>query len=387
MASPLCEPLSSEQETLIRVISEPFIATGEWPVWQYVDLMLEDQHSLDAADVLASLPEVGERSPASLAYGLIWRPDSYRQPQPDDQVTVTVAGLWHLPQAEPVTGAFLTMLRYLVARQRELVPSPREVVTATVTDGEIANHLRGAGIPIAGPGAIDELLLKVRVVLGHEPFLYSVVQQPTPFGPWTVQVPAVLRGYRDVTAVEDYIDKVIELVTPPPPPAVPLSIGALDIPYAVGYLDAVWQSQTGTHLFVNLDPASIARLTQSCGSEEEFNSLMSALADVLGQVVTPSSAIPPQHAALEAVRDYLVPMLDTDAADRVSGAFQTLIRLRHIRVSTQHADARHRAVTSFQEIGLPFPPASWSQAWAHIVVLAMGALDVLREEAHAGLSR
>ncbi len=387
MASPLRELLSPEQETLLRVISEPLLASGEWPVWQYVDLTLDNQHGLDAASLLASLPDTGDRSPTSQAYGLIWRPDSYRQPQPDDKVTVTVAGLRHLPQAGPVIGAFLTMFRYLVDRQRQLIPSPDEVVTATVTDGEIGDHLRGAGIPIAGPGVIDEMLLKVRMVLGHEPFLYSVVHQPKPFGPWTIQVPAVLRDYREVTTVEDYIDRVSELVAPPPPPSVPLSIGALDLPYAAGYLDAVWMTRTGSHLFDNLDPASTARLTQACGSEEEFNSLMSALADVLGQVVAPGTAVPPQRGALEAVRDYLLPMLDADAADRVSGAFQTLIRLRQIRVSTQHADARHRAVTSFQEIGLPFPPTNWSQAWAHIASLAMGALDVVREEAHAGLSR
>ena len=107
---------------------------------------------------------------------------------------------------------------------------------------------------------------------------------------------------------------------------------------------------------MNLDPASIARLTQACGSEEEFNSLMSALADVLGQVVRPGQSSPPQRGALEAVRDYLLPALDADAADRVSAAIETLIRLRRIRVSTQHGDARHRAVTAFQEIGLAFPP-------------------------------
>jgi hypothetical protein len=144
-----------------------------------------------------------------------------------------------------------------------------------------------------------------------------------------------------------------------------------------------FRRRTGAHLFVNLDPASIARLTQPCGSEEEFNSLMSALADVLAQVVTPGTAVPPQRGALETVRDYLLPTLDEDAAGRVTVAFATLISLRRIRVSTQHADARHRAVTSFQAIGLPFPPTSWNQAWAHIATLAIGALEVLREEVHA----
>jgi hypothetical protein len=384
MASPLREPLSPEQQTLIGIIGEPFIASGELPVWQYVDLILDGQHRLDAASVLASLPDAGDRSPTSRGYALIWRPDSYRQPLPDDKIALTAAGLLHLPTARPLLDAFLTMIRYLVDRQRQLIPSPREVVTATVTDGELAEHLRGAGIPIAGPGVVDETLLKLRIMLGHEPFLYAVVHQPTPSEPWTIQVPAILRDYRNAATVEDYIDQVTELVTPAVPPSVPPSIGALDVPYAVGYLDAVWMNRTGSHLFVSLDPASVGRLTQDCGSEEEFNSLMSALADVLGQTVVPGMELPPQRGALEAVRDYLTSSLGADAADRVIGAFQTLIRLRQIRVSTQHADARHRAVTSFQEIGLPFPPVSWDQAWRHIAILAMGALDTVREEVHAG---
>jgi hypothetical protein len=106
---------------------------------------------------------------------------------------------------------------------------------------------------------------------------------------------------------------------------------------------------------VNLDPASVAQVTQPCGSEDEFNSLMSALADVLGQVVQLGTAAPPQRWALEASRDYLAQSLDTDAADRTAAADETLIRLRHIRVSTPHSDARHKAVAAFGEIGSPFP--------------------------------
>jgi hypothetical protein len=35
MAGPLREPLSLDQEHLIRVIFEPFDQTGDSPVWQY----------------------------------------------------------------------------------------------------------------------------------------------------------------------------------------------------------------------------------------------------------------------------------------------------------------------------------------------------------------
>ena len=387
MASVLREPIGPEQQALLRVIGEPFIATGKWPVWQYVDLTLENQHGLDAEAVLASLPEAGDKSPTSPGYGLTWRPDSYRQPHADDRVTLTVAGLRYLPQAGTITEAFAAVIGYLAARQAQLVPSPDEVVTATVTSTQIADRLRETGCLPEGTDGDAELLARIRVLLEHEPFLFGAAHQPGPSEPWALQVPAVLRRYRDATGAEEYIDTVTALVAPADPPSVPPSVSALDIPYAIGYLDAVWQARTGRHLFVSLDPASVARLTLACGSEEEFNSLMSALADVLGQVTVPGTTVPPQRGALEAVREYLATTLAPEAANRVSAAFETLIRLRRIRVSTQHADARHRAVTSFAEIGLAFPPPSWDQAWAHIATLAAGALDAIREEAHASLGQ
>lgn len=96
-------------------------------------------------------------------------------------------------------------------------------------------------------------------------------------------------------------------------------------------------------------------------------------------------AAPPKGGGLEEFRDYLLPRLDPDIADRVASAIHTLIRLRHVRVAGQHSDARHKAVAAFREIGLPFPPPSWDHAWTHIAVIATGALDALREEVHAGL--
>lgn len=383
MGEALRESLSQDQERLIRVIFEPFDQTGEWPVWQYVDLTLDSRFGIDtAADLLASLPVVGEPAPTSLSYGLTWRQDSHAQPRLDVPVALTVAGLRHLPEAKPLLGSFVAMIRYLVDRKRNLTPSPGKVVEATVTSAAIVSEVLTASTGADAAPPVEATMRKLRQVLKHEPFL-SVLQQPDPKKEeWTIQVPAVLRAYRGVATIDDYLDHVIEQVAPPGPPSVPLSSSPLDIPNAVGYLDAVWKNRTGSHLFVNLDPASTARLTQACDSEEEFNSLMSALADVLGQVTTPGRAVPPQRRALEAVRDYLLPRLDADVAERVSTAIGTLIRLRQVRVSTQHSDARHRAVVAFQEIGLTFPPASWTGAWAHIATVAKGALDVLREEVH-----
>lgn len=384
----LREPLSVDQLRLLQVIFEPFDQTGDWPLWQYVELTMDSRHDVDAGDALRSLPLVRHPSPAmwSSKYELVWHQNA-GQPLPQHPLGLTVAGLRYLQEAEPLVGAFLETILFLVDQQRKVVPSPHEMVEATVSRGAIEDHLLTASIAGRSGPPVAALMRKLRQALGHEPFLYGSVQQPDPAAEeWTVQAPAALRAYRGITCVDDYLDRLVAEVAPPEQPSAPASSGPLDIPYAVGYLDAVWKSKTGSHLFVNLDPASVARLTLACGGEEEFNSLMSALADVLGQVVVPGKASPPKKGgALEPVRDYLMSELDPDVADRVDSAVGTLIRLRQIRVSQQHSDARHKAVEAFREIGLPFPPPSWDYAWMHIAVMARGALDVIREEVHAGL--
>jgi hypothetical protein len=126
---------------------------------------------------------------------------------------------------------------------------------------------------------------------------------------------------------------------------------------------------------VNLDPASVARLAQPCTDEGDFNSVMSALADVLAQAVVPGQSRPPRREALGRIRHYLQQVLDADAAARANEAVSMLITLRRIRVSTQYSDARAKAVDAFREISLAFPPYGWELAWTHIAWFAKGAVD------------
>jgi hypothetical protein len=163
-----------------------------------------------------------------------------------------------------------------------------------------------------------------------------------------------------------------------------LSAAPLDIPYAVSFADAVWQSRTGFPLFARPDPASIARLTQPY--EGTFNSLMSALAEVLSQVARPGTGKASRSGALEEVRTYLNQELDPPPAARCATAVGTLIKLRTIRHSIEHGDARAKAVAAYAEPDLPFPVGDWPGAWSQISATACGALDALREEVHAGLS-
>jgi hypothetical protein len=193
--------------------------------------------------------------------------------------------------------------------------------------------------------------------------LFLVRLASYPYKQWELKIPVSIRDYRDVTSVEEYIDVVEHRAAPPEPPSQPLSAAPLDIPYAVSFSDAVWQSRTGHPLFARPDPASIARLTQPCDSEGTFNSLMSALADVLSQVARPGTGRAPRSGALEEVRSYLNRELDPPAAARCSDAIGTLVRVRTIRHSIEHGDARAKAVAAYAELGLTFPVTSWPATW------------------------
>ena len=146
----LREPLSPEQERLIRAIYEPFDQTGEWPIWQYVDLTLDSRFGLDTGVVLASLPSIGGRGAGSLGYGLIWRTDSHMQPQPEKQIVLTIAGLRHVPEAGSLLGAFLATIQYLVEQQRKLIPSPRSG-RGELRDAEIAEQVLTASFAAPQP--------------------------------------------------------------------------------------------------------------------------------------------------------------------------------------------------------------------------------------------
>lgn len=387
MTSILRRPLSNEQTALLKVVYAHFRESGKWPIWQYVDLTL-DQEGIDAATAITSLP-VARGSSVQIvmqrgSYGVVGI-DPASGLDPRLSIPLTVAGLWHLEEAAPLTGVFFDTVRYLVLKQSELAPDPHSEVNATVSSEEIDQKIL-AGTVGSPSGRSEEFLIpKLGKLLEREPILWSnMTNQDQDLTQWEIRVPDRLRILRGTAGVEDYIDRITSWVAPAVAPTEPSPGAPLDLPYALGYLDAVWKNRTNYRLFANPDIASAALLTQSGTSQEEFNSRMSALADVLGQVAVPGHP-PRQNGALEAVREYLAEHLDTEAAERINTAFDTLITLRHLRVSAQHSDKRHRAVSAFEQLGLPYPPPSWELAWGWMTVQAREALDAIREEVHTGL--
>lgn len=239
MTSVLRAQLDPDQLLLLRETFMLFDRMGAWPVWAYLDHQL-DAKGLVAADVLASLPVAGK--PGRMKYGLTWNNDNHWHPNDGTPLALTVAGMWHLESASaPLLAAFKDTVRFLVERQRSITPSPSEVVVAGVTSHEVARWLGGSGRGgFLGPAA-DVILRKLGQLLEHEPYLWHGFSHPALDSErWELKIPVSIRDFRDVTTIEEYIDKVEQLVAPPEPPSQPLSGVPLDIPHAVSFADAIW---------------------------------------------------------------------------------------------------------------------------------------------------
>ena len=387
VAETLRGELTWEQRRLLEVIYEPFRLSGHWPVWQYVSLTMEQQHNVGAADILQTIPAAGS---GQRAYGLLWRHGSF-EPNPDSEIALTVAGLRSVSDASLLKEMFVQVLKAAATALSQVKPDPDKAVPTTI-EHEIVTALARQDqrmsaevndLPPVGLG-LEVAKRRIRVLFEHEPFPVSFSRPSTASEDWTMTVPPFLRRYKDIATVDDYLDRVIADYVPPEMPSAPISPHPLDVPYAAGVPGRGVACRDREEAVRESGSASTARLTESCASAEEFNSLMSALADVLSRVAKPDVAEPPQGGALEQVRDWLLPQLEPEAACRAGDAFSTLIALRRVRVSTQHADARQKAVTAFRDLGLTYPP-DWNDTWQRITVMAQGAFDVIREEIHSGL--
>jgi hypothetical protein len=380
--SRLIAGLNDEQTALVETLYEGFeLRGGTWPVWQFADLRLEARN-IDAAMVLASLPQVG--AGGAREYGLVWSSQNMAsEMQPDAMVGLTVAGLVHVRAAGPLASAFVHLLRLFGEAERGVVPAPDREVHAVVSSEQVTASLLRDGVPGQSESQMDAIVQKLHGLLSHEPYSpWTALSQSTGGDRWQVQLSnrlGLLRALRDTATVEDYVAFVEQWLKPRPVPVAPRLAGPLDLPNAADYLDVVWKIKTGSRLFKDLHLGSCARLTQTCDSEDRFNSLTSALAEVLSSVVPPGRTSPGDK-PLHTLRERLPDVLPAENVDRGQDAVGVLLKLTLIRNAQQHSGARDRALKAASELGVALPARDWAMTWGQAATLAREALDALREE-------
>ncbi|MWA06921.1 hypothetical protein F8568_042595 [Actinomadura sp. LD22] len=298
-----------------------------------------------------------------------------------------MAGLRFVHGTEPLLDLFMTTVRMIVNKERSITPDPAQEVQAVLTSDEVKEQL--ALQPRYPPEAEERLLYALGKMLQEEPpRAWSVLGAVGEYG-WHMRLVTGLSGVRalrEIHSVDGYIEHITRVLTPAPIPVAAPPSEPLDLPLAIGYLDTTWKVKTGRRLFMGLQADSCARLAQPCASQEEFNSAMSALADVLACVVPPSTQTPPKFGALAALKKGLPQGLPVEAQERIKGAIELLLTLNHIRHGQQHGDAKQKAATAHRAPGIPYPPYDWADTWAQVVAVTRGALDSIREEMLAAMS-
>ena len=123
---------------------------GRWPIFQYVEAILYQEHKLDARTTLAECPLIaGEGG----SYGWTWsaRAGAPVTIAPDDELALTVAGMARVPRASNEVVVFLDALAIMIERERSFAPSPTEVQTVGLSLNELSSNLSPPVVDGGGP--------------------------------------------------------------------------------------------------------------------------------------------------------------------------------------------------------------------------------------------
>lgn len=373
IASPTVHPLlakpTSDQMRLLEVIYHGRgQASGEarrlrWPIFQYVEQELYRHHEIDATFVLAECPEIGGPARGG-RYGWTW----CQTRQPGDEMCLTVAGMVHVPDTSHTTDLFLRVLGVLVDAQRSFEPSPTDVQTVTITAQEVSDCL--------SPRSLSQAVLAdIPSLLSHEPATWHCNAQSSDDS-WVLTLSPFLRPYAHLETVEEYLERVVEVMTPYAPEPPPLHPSSLSLPEAIDYLNAIWCLYVGKALIRIGRAEAAAKLVLDCANADEFESRLSALCSILDAVDVPDAAA----SKLIDLGAYLKAKLTEESASRAIEAVDDLRALFDLRVWRQHTGTEDRAARGMRRLGIALPVHDWDGAWRHVQARAVAALSALREE-------
>ncbi|MHB8379682.1 MAG: hypothetical protein ACYDB2_07170 [Acidimicrobiales bacterium] len=376
----LREPNDNERKLIDVVMEDHINRDGAWPIWQYVEAMLFQQHHLEAAPILAGAPRVAVRQSIG-SYG--WFRSSstlFTSPQSADIIGLSVSGMARSNRGHPDVGRFVALLRYLCERQRTFSAQPDVVQKITVTSEDIREALSSNdknSIPReARPWLIsDGDLLRLSKLIGEEPSTWSCAVTADGDG-FVVEVAPFIRPYHGVTDIEDYIKRLVAEIAPKASPAELNYPHGLALPEAIDYLNAVWREHSSTPL-INIPRAeAAARLAFTCTSAEQFDSQLSGLCQLLDALTMPDGS----NAKLHEFDSFLNKHLPDGGYQRAHEAIVTLRSLFTLRAWRQHAADDRSWREAAQRLGVTLPTADWNDAWRRLHLATIDALGTIREE-------
>lgn len=365
MHSLLAEP-TSEQKLLLETIYRGRTLANSterrrWPILQWVEQELAVAHGLEAMTTMTSCPSVGGFGGN---YGWTWCDRN----QPGDEIGLSVAGMMHIPAAQREVALFIDTLAVLVESQRSFKPSPTEVIEPKINASTLVQCLPSQWrLDAAG-------VISVRDALRREPGTWHC--HATPDDDWVLTLSPFLRRFADLGTPQKYLERVVEIMSPPVAQPESLYPSSLSLSEAIDYLNAIWRLHTGRPLVRIGRAEAAAKLVLDCASADEFESRLSALCSLLDAVDVPDQGA----SKLIDLGAYLKAKLTEESASRAIEAVDDLRALFDLRVWRQHTGTEDRAARGMRRLGISLPVHDWNGAWRGVQARAVAALSALREE-------
>ena len=376
----LREPTEDERKLLDVIMEDHIIRDGAWPIWQYVEAKLFQQHHLEAAPILTGTPRVTVRQSIA-SYGW-FRTSSmvFASPQPADTIALSVSGMARSSRGHPDVKRFVAMLRYLCERQRNFNAQPDVVQRIIVTSEEIRAALSSNGQNSSqwdtwSWSMSNDDLQRLSKLIGEEPSTWNCAVTVEEKG-FIVDVAPFIRPYHEVTNVEDYVKRLVAEIAPKAPPAELSYPHGLALPEAIDYLNAVWREHSSAPLIKIPRAEAAARLAFTCASAEQFDSQLSGLCQLLDALTMPDGS----NVKLYEFDTFLSGHLPEGGYQRAHEAIETLRALFTLRAWRQHPANNSRWQEAAQRLGVTIPTADWNDAWRRLHLATIDALGIVREE-------
>ena len=180
-------------------------------------------------------------------------------------------------------------------------------------------------------------------------------------------------------------------------PAAAEPVSPLGLPEQFDVLDAYWRLSFGKKLrLLSLTTATgTASLALPCGSRAEFESRLSALADIIDKLKVDDTLLPPMteedkaekiHGSLDGLQIVLQHKLSARHHASIDKAVQSLRRVRQARNIMQHGVNTDGGLTAkLRQIGIHDAPPNWEGAWNTVRAQTADALGAIRNELRSAL--
>jgi hypothetical protein len=378
-AENLLQPLNRDQQRVIEVVAQAFEENSwQWPVFDYLEGVLENE-GVDAWTALASLPRHPESSYAAAWWS--WRGGA--KPQPNESVGLTVLGLHRAEELQSVTPgvvpAFFALVKLLAEWRKRRPLSATEPRNLRISSDLVITALAQRDV---AENFLSPMLL--RGLLEHEPATWQGGGSSLPDGTWERDVSRDVYRFEGLETIESYVGETIAMFWQPEAPEQVAAPSPLGLVSAIDYLDTVWRLVPGhtDHLFRLHGAQQVALLAFPANTADEFDSRLSGLGDLLRSIQLPAQASPTRRergrplAPLEAHLKSLLPASRT----RIERAIETLQHVIDVRDAGQHSAAGKKGAAAMAELGIGYPPPSWSFAWTVVTTRTIEALEAIREE-------